>query len=354
MPETDFNIISFDPLTAPEALWTAHYDHLDEISRELDPDEPLVPRAKRRAMLVSAQNIPYSNRYYWLALGEGGEAAGYALAVTESPRSPSYESNKAVANLKLSVLPKYRRKGLGARLLKHLVNEMAVKEPAVKELLTPGMLEPGIKFLDWAGGKASLVQAENRLYLKDLDWAMVEAWAAGGARKNPSADLVTVTEIPEADIKEYCEIYSETINQQPLGDIAITMKVTPEQIRLGEEKEREAGAEHTTIYAKEAGAVTGLTEIYYMRETGHRVFQMLTGVRAASRGQGLGKLLKALMLLHIRAKYPGVKYIVTGNADSNAPMMAINTQLGFKKHRPVLIYKLKIADIRWPDPGTHT
>ena len=231
--------------------------------------------------------------------------------------------------------------------MKHLVNEMAVKEPAVKEFLAHAIIEPGFKFLDRAGGKVSLVHGENRLYLKDLDWAMVEAWAVGGARRNPSAAIVAVTEIPEADIMDYCEIYSETINQQPMGDIAMTMKITREQIRLGEEKEREAGAEHTTIYAKEPGGITGLTETYYMKETGHRVFQMLTGVRAASRGRGLGKLLKAGMLLHIRAKYPAVKYIVTGNADSNAPMMAINLQLGFKKHRPVLIYKLKTAEMRW-------
>jgi hypothetical protein len=58
----------------------------------------------------------------------------------------------------------------------------------------------GIKFLDKAGGKVSLVHGENRLYVKDLDWAMVEAWAAEGARKNPSA--VIVTDNPVTSTKE--------------------------------------------------------------------------------------------------------------------------------------------------------
>ena len=78
-------------------------------------------------------------------------------------------------------------------------------------------------------------------------------------------------------------------------------------------------------------------------EAGHKVTQLLTGVRAQYRGRGLGKLLKALMLLHVRAAYPEVKYISTGNADSNAPMLAINRKLGFRKHRQVKIYKLKIS-----------
>ena len=173
-------------------------------------------------------------------------------------------------------------------------------------------------------------------------------WDAEGVNRNPGVALLTVATIPEADIMEYSRAYTETINQQPLGGLAVTMKITPEQIRLGEEKNREAGAEHTTVYAKEAGGICGLTEAYYMKETGHRVLQMLTGVRAASRGRGLGKLLKALMLLHIRAKHPEVKYIVTGNADSNAPMIAINNRLGFKRHRSVHLYKLKTADLRPP------
>lgn len=341
--EDKYKIIAFDPLTAPEELWAAHYDHLDVISRELEPEEPLLPREKRRAMLVSAQSVPYANKYYCLMLDGGGRAAGYGHVTAETPRSPTYDTNKAVGNLRMSVLPGCRRKGLGLSLLKHMAALLAGREPEVTELMSPVMTDAGSRFMDALGGKVSLVHGENRLYFRDVDWAMVEAWAAEGALKNPSTSVINTALIPESDIAAYSEIYSETINQQPLGDMGIKMRITPEQIRLGEEKNREAGAEETTIYTKEAdGSISGLTETQYMRETGHRVFQMLTGVRAACRGRGLGKMLKALMLLDIRRKYPGVKYVVTGNSDANAPMMGINRALGFKKHRQVLIYKLKL------------
>lgn len=339
----DVKIIGFEALTAPDELWKAYFDHADSIHLEIDPEDPPLPREKRKALIRSALRVPYVNKYIYLALAEGGEAAGFASVSVENPKSPSYQSNKHMANLNLSVLGKYRRKGLGTRLLRHVADELAAKEPAVTEFLSPVVLAAGRLFFDRSGGAVSLEQSENRLYLKDLDWGLVEAWAAEGARRNPSTSVIKTSVIPEEDITDYSQVYSETMNQQPFGDISLKITVTPEQIRQGEERSREEGSEHTTIYIRESdGSVSGLTETGYFIESGHKVRQMLTGVRARCRGRGLGKLLKALMLLHVRKDHPGVKYVVTANADSNAPMLAINSRLGFKKHLPVLLYKLKI------------
>jgi RimJ/RimL family protein N-acetyltransferase len=60
--------------------------------------------------------------------------------------------------------------------------------------------------------------------------------------------------------------------------------------------------------------------------------QGLTGVVQNYRGQGKGKWVKAAMLLKIRDEFPDIKVISTGNATSNAPMIAINERLGFNLH----------------------
>lgn len=339
----DVKMTGFCPLNTTDELWKAYFDHADAIHLEIDQEDPPLPREKRKGLIRSSFEVPFVSKYMYLALAGDGEAAGYLSVTVENEKSPSYQANKHVGKLYLSVLAKYRRKGLGTRLLKHITAELAAKEPAVTEFLMPVVLESGRNFLGRAGGTVSLVQAENRLYLEELDWGMVEAWAREGVGKNLSTDIITVSAIPEADIKSYSEVYTETMNQQPFGDVSLKIKVTPEQIRLHEENNSANGVEHLTIYTRERdGGVSGLTEINYLKESGHKATQMLTGVRSASRGRGLGKLLKARMLLHIRKEYPGVKYVVTGNADSNEPMMAINNKLGFKKHRPVLLYKLKI------------
>ena len=61
--------------------------------------------------------------------------------------------------------------------------------------------------------------------------------------------------------------------------------------------------------------------------------QQFTGVLPSARGRGLGKWIKAAMLTHIRDVYPDVRWVSTGNAGSNAPMLAINKKLGFKQFR---------------------
>ncbi len=339
--------MSFDVFTAADELWKAYFDHADAIQLEIDPGNPPLPREKRKALIRSAFSIPYVNKRIYLALAENGEAAGLASASAENQKSPSYPANKHVCNMNLSVLGKHRRKGLGTKLLKHLTAELAAKESAVTEFLSPVVLDSGRAFLDRSGGTLSLQQSENRLYLKDVDWAMVEAWAAEGTRRNPDTAFIKASVIPEEDINNYSEIYTETMNQQPFGDIAVRIVITPAQIRLHEEHNRADGVEHTTIYTKEKdGSVSGLTETGYIKESGDKAWQMLTGVRARDRGRGLGKVLKALMLLHIRQAYPGLKYIATGNADSNAPMLAINNKLGFKKYLPVFLYKLKIQSVQ--------
>lgn len=343
--KTDFKIIPFDPLTASEELWTLYFDQTEAVYREYEPTDPMLPRPKKKEMCISSLPNPYRNSYMYLVLAEGGAApAASASMMVEAPGSPTYGSNKHIGNLHgLSVLPKYRRRGLATRLLAHILRDMAAREPQVTELLVPAALETGHKFLERKGGVVSLVHAENRLYFKDADWALIERWDAEGVRRNPATQTLRVTEIPETDIQDYARAYTETINQQPLGGLQMKMEITPEQIRYMEKKSAEQGTVHTTIYTREAdGRVSGLTETSYLGDLGHVAHQMLTGVRKEYRGRGLGKLLKARMLLHIRREYPGVKYVVTGNADSNAPMMAINTALGFKKHLPVLLYTLKI------------
>jgi RimJ/RimL family protein N-acetyltransferase len=58
---------------------------------------------------------------------------------------------------------------------------------------------------------------------------------------------------------------------------------------------------------------------------------MITGVDSAYRGRKIGMALK--VLTHRCAKRYGVKYIVTGNDTHNAPMLAINEKLGYKRMR---------------------
>lgn len=74
------------------------------------------------------------------------------------------------------------------------------------------------------------------------------------------------------------------------------------------------------------GRVVGFTAYASDRDT--RMESMMTGVLADQRGRGLAGLAKATAL-H-RARERGIRYAYTGNHADNAPMLAINTWLGYR------------------------
>ena len=63
------------------------------------------------------------------------------------------------------------------------------------------------------------------------------------------------------------------------------------------------------------------------------------------RGHGLGKWLKAAMLLKVLAERPDVTLVRTGNADMNVPMLKINHALGFKPYIAHTVWQLDTAAV---------
>lgn len=74
------------------------------------------------------------------------------------------------------------------------------------------------------------------------------------------------------------------------------------------------------------GRVVGFTA--YVSDRGARMESMMTGLLAARRGRGLARIAKATAL-H-RARERGIRHAYTGNHADNAPMLAINTWLGYR------------------------
>jgi hypothetical protein len=66
----------------------------------------------------------------------------------------------------------------------------------------------------------------------------------------------------------------------------------------------------------------------------------------AHRGHRLGLWMKAVMLKRILAERPKALFIRTGNANTNAQMLGINTQLGFVKAWSACLWQISIADAR--------
>lgn len=59
-------------------------------------------------------------------------------------------------------------------------------------------------------------------------------------------------------------------------------------------------------------------------------FQEMTAVTRAHRGHRLGLLIKVAMLDLLAGREPELEHVLTGNADANSHMIAINANLGFR------------------------
>ncbi len=336
---TELRLERFEPSTAPEADWEAYFALHEALRRELRPRDPLPSRALARRWLTDPG--PHRAFVRWLAR-DGSAVLGYGHLSYATECAPSYERNRHLAGVHVAVDPERRRKGAGTALL---ARAAALARERGRTVLEAETFHDGARaFCARWGAQVTIEAAESRLYLDEADWERVFRWCRQVPRRAPGVRVERFSSVPEADLEAYCALYTEVMNQQPLGGIEYRPRMTPESRRLDERRLRDKGFVWITLVTREPdGALSGLTEIDYHPEEPHHAHQLLTGVREASRGRGLGKWLKALMLCHLRDRFPELRFVATGNADVNAPMLSINRRLGFKRYLTETAFKWEVA-----------
>ena len=289
---------------------------------------------------------PFEIQYRY-EIASGGQMLGEFFAATTKPGSPEYETNKQFMWVYVSVHPDHRRLGIGRSWIPLTLELM--ERHGCTTLTTASSEESGHQFLKWLGAEGKSAGAENRLQLADVDSAMLRRWVDDGARLSPATRLeVYDGHLPEEMWDDYCPQLSALLNTMPWDDLDHgDIVVTPAQFadwhaRLDEQ----GGTEHTMLTREPDGTISGITDMTYAPYKPQFIEQGFTGVRPDARGRGLGKWLKAAMLLHVRDIYPELRTVATGNASSNGPMLAINTKMGFKEHRPGNEYQITLKRLR--------
>jgi len=332
------NLLNYD-----KEDWILYHEFRKKRHMAVRPDDPYVDDEATEKSLKSQLTHPeFSADFHVIIDNSTGKLVGRYACIAIRETSPSYEGNKHFIQFDLALLDEYRRKGIGTMVLKQVYKY--AKESNRTHIMSGSEEEDGKAFLKAIGAQVALSGVENRLKLKDIDWEMVEKWAKEGPERSPSSTLHFVESIPDEVIERYCEVFTETLNQQPLGDLEINDLIyTPELIRDRTARWKELGRTHMTFYTQEAdGDISGLTEMIYVPEKETFISQLLTGVQKKYRGRGLGKWLKAAMLLKTREKFPEVEVVVTDNATTNDPMLSINDRLGFKPYKESITAQLSI------------
>jgi mycothiol synthase len=324
--------------------------HENRMLKEEVPDDPplLVEDAIRRM-----RNLPSTARQHFWVLRHGRRITAEAFLGWAE-----LESNRKSAFAYVSVEPHLRRRGIGTRLLALAVaRSRRVMRPLIFAH-SSGRLPAGAAFLRRFGFKQALETHLNQLAVDRLDRALLARWLTAGSER--AADYVVEVwdgPVPEQWLAPFAGLYS-VMNTIPRGELKVEdTVVTPRMIREGETFLFANGSRRLIACARHAasGALVGFTELAWNPKRATIVWQQNTGVVEAHRNKGLGRWLKAANMDAMLETNPAARCVRTGNADSNAPMLAINRQMGFAPFIAVIAWQGSAQAIghRLPAPASN-
>jgi len=344
--ELEYEIIPFDLATASAEEWAINYRFTCKTAKELFPDYPIEDLESYRADMINTLMFYDVNAYIVIRKDEPTEAIGWLRCTFMKDDSPSYPGNEDICQIHLIILDKYRQIGIARKLLA-IAYEQALEHNRTQ--FTGTLLNAAAReFLRDIGGKEALAFQNSCFNMKDVDWNLMEQWVNEGPRRAPTSNLEFHLSIPDSILEDYCNVYTEVLNQAPRDELTIGDDVfTPEKWKKLESQARKTGITWITAIVKEQdGDIAGLTEVIYESSTPTIMHQELTGVQEKYRGRGLGKWLKGVMLLKIRNEYSAVELVSTSNATSNEPMLAINEKMGFRVKHETYMFQVDLQKVK--------
>ena len=319
-------------------FWKRYHDYRRVRHMESRPDDPLVPDEIEELHCKRDNHFDLVFNY---EVVEDGVLLSLFSASTAKPGAPAYESNKHLFWANLYVRPNRRRQRIGASWVPVMLELMDQHGCTLAGISADE--ESGHAFLKWLGAAPKLVGAENRLNLADVDWTMAQRWTDEGQRRSPETKLEFYEgRVPEEMWEEFAPQLTSLLKNIPFENLDIgEVLVTPDHLRDWYARMDLGGElQYTALTRKPDGVISAMTDTTWAPYRPTILHQRFTGVQTATRGRGLGKWIKAEMLLRLRKIHPEIQFVVTDNAGSNAPMLGINKKLGFKQYRAETEYQI--------------
>jgi GNAT superfamily N-acetyltransferase len=317
--------------------------------REIDAaDEALTHRFWEIGKAADEQGRPWSAYWSWPAAREAFSATDAPLAkvllaafddeemVGAAEISLPRLDNKHLASLEVYVDPPHQRRGAGTALAEAALDRVRTRGRRVvtAEVATPlgGPESPGLRLARRLGFETGIV---DDMKVADLDeteqlWQpLLDVTAAAAAAY---ALRSWWGRCPDDLVEPFCRLLETFVEEVPSGDLDVEPERWDEP-RLREKEDRFARAgrhETTTVAISPDGDVVGWTETMLSEHAPDRAFQGATLVLPAHRGHRLGLRLKVTNHRRLRERFPGCRTILTGNADVNVAMNAVNERLGFR------------------------
>lgn len=262
----------------------------------------------------------------WLARRAGAVAGAAALDLEDGP------AGRDQAWGRLVVAAGHRGHGIGRRLLGSLARAAEAEDRGELGLASA---RAGVGFADALGLRRATEEIISDLDLARAPWDRIGEWATGaGAARRGYRLLGWEGACPDELAGGYA-VAKRTMNLAPTDDLNVPEHIYDAATITAQDNHRtRVYAAFTTHVALDgAGDIVGFTELCVAGAPSRLAYIEDTAVVPAHRGRGLSRWMKAAALVELRARWPHMAAARTWNAASNAPILKVNRQFGF---RPVL------------------
>jgi mycothiol synthase len=238
-------------------------------------------------------------------------------------------------NMHIQVPPALQRTGIGSKLYRALTAHLTALAPTELQTEVWETLDPAIGFVTRRGFVEAWRRVDLRLDVSNFDpgpnAGLEERVRAMGIAINTYADL----EHDSGRLRKLYELDRAIWQDVPYGE-PVTVR-TLEQFCKEEVNEADFLPEACFI-AVRGQAFAGYS---YLSGQGSYLVNEMTGVRRDCRGRGLATLLKLHTIRYAQAH--GGLEIRTTNDSVNAPMLALNHQLGFRRDGAMIRFTKRLA-----------
>ena len=320
-------IVRLDPAD-DDALRACHEVHKAAAAVD-DPHEPVMSPEVFRVWLVHGWDANPGEVWFVPGAEAGQVIACYRLDL------PDLENRDRCFFLP-TVHPASRRAGAGRELLRHAAGRAAASGRTVLDSVAV-QGSAGDAFARRVGAKLGLIEARRMLDLRAVPAGQFTRLRQEAAAKAAGYTVVRwAGPTPEEYLDQVAEAFN-AMNDAPRDEGHEDDIWDAERIRdRADQILRQTDVRGYSVAALHdaTGEMAGFSQVEVdpaHPEWGH---QGLTSVTRPHRGHRLGLLTKATMLEWLATAEPQIERVVTGNAESNKHMIAVNETLGFELYGP--------------------
>jgi GNAT superfamily N-acetyltransferase len=316
------NLERFAPPSDSEAVRACHDIFLSGLPTDDPQGPPMSLRCFAGWLSLGWTEDPLEA---WLARDTAGRPCGWYVLFL--PR----RENQHLASMMPVVHASRRRAGLGTALVRHAA---ARADHLGRTLLESDARagSPGSAFARSLGARPTITEVRRVLEVSPSDAGRL-ATLRGKAEKAAHGYSLLSWDgpVPEEQLAAVAAI-QPSVADAPRPASQEAQLWDAERVRQSGRRVTAQGLRYYTVAAQAVatGELAGLTQLGIDPADPTWGFQELTVVARAHRGHRLGLLVKVAMLELLAEREPQLTRIITGNADGNEHMIAINAELGYR------------------------